>query len=91
MKQSELIAAVSDVCVLPKVQVEMVLKGLADVASVRLAEDDPEIPLPGLGKLTITTRAARIGRNPATGAEIQIPEKRTVVFKAGQALKNAVA
>jgi len=50
-----------------------------------------EISLPGLGKLGVKARAARIGRNPSTGAEMSIPAKRVPTFSAAKALKDAVA
>ena len=44
--------------------------------------------LPGLGKLKATTRAARTGRNPQTGAPVEIPERMAVKFVAGKALED---
>jgi len=46
--------------------------------------------LPGLGKLVLVNRKARIGRNPATGAEIKIPAKKVVKFRVAKACKDAV-
>ena len=46
--------------------------------------------LPGLGKLIKVKRAARKGRNPATGAEIKIPAKTVVKFRLAKAAKDAV-
>ena len=46
--------------------------------------------LPGLGKLKLRDRAARVGRNPATGATIQIPAKRVVKFQVSKASKDAI-
>jgi DNA-binding protein HU-beta len=46
--------------------------------------------IPGLGKLVLVNRAARIGRNPATGAQIQIPAKRVVKFRVAKAAKDAI-
>jgi DNA-binding protein HU-beta len=46
--------------------------------------------LPGLGKLKLKNRAARIGRNPATGEQIQIPAKRVVKFQVAKAAKDAI-
>ncbi len=64
-----------------------VLDALGTVAGLELA-DGGEVPLPGLGKLEVRSRKARKGRNPQTGAEIDIPAGRTVVFGAGKALKD---
>jgi len=49
-----------------------------------------EITLPGLGKLVKKNRAARQGRNPATGETIQIPAKTVVKFRVAKAAKDAV-
>ena len=49
-----------------------------------------EFVLPGLGKLVKVHRAARQGRNPATGATIQIPAKTVVKFRVAKAAKEAV-
>ena len=46
--------------------------------------------IPGLGKLVLVNRAARIGRNPATGEQIQIPAKRVVKFRIAKAAKDAI-
>jgi DNA-binding protein HU-beta len=46
--------------------------------------------IPGLGKIVLVNRAARIGRNPATGAQIQIPAKRVVKFRVAKAAKDAI-
>ena len=46
--------------------------------------------LPGLGKLVLINRKARLGRNPATGEQIQIPAKRVVKFRVAKAAKDAI-
>jgi len=46
--------------------------------------------LPGIGKLVLVDRKARIGRNPATGAQINIPAKTVVKFRVAKAAKEAV-
>jgi DNA-binding protein HU-beta len=50
-----------------------------------------EVTLPGLGKLKTKQSAARTGRNPHSGEEINIPAKTGVKFVAAKALKDAVA
>lgn len=52
--------------------------------------EEGEVTLPGLGKLKATLRAARTGRNPQTGAEIEIPARTTVKFSASKALDEAL-
>jgi len=49
-----------------------------------------EVTLHGFGKFSVKTQAARTGRNPQTGAPVNIPAKKKVVFKAQKALKDAV-
>jgi DNA-binding protein HU-beta len=51
---------------------------------------DGKVTLVGFGTFTSTVRAARKGRNPSTGEELDIPEKRVPKFKASQALKDSV-
>ena len=46
--------------------------------------------LPGLGKLVLVNRKARVGRNPLTGETIQIPAKRVVKFRVSKAAKDAI-
>ncbi|MFL9934029.1 HU family DNA-binding protein [Paraburkholderia sp. RL18-103-BIB-C] len=48
------------------------------------------VQLIGFGSFSTGARAARLGRNPATGAEIQIPAAKTVKFTAGKTFKDAV-
>lgn len=54
------------------------------------AKGSGECTLPGLGKLQKKHRAARMGRNPATGAQIQIPAKTVLKFRVAKAAKDAV-
>ena len=49
-----------------------------------------EFTFPGIGKLVKKNRAARVGRNPATGATIQIPAKTVVKFRVAKAAKDAI-
>ncbi|PLX25814.1 DNA-binding protein [Candidatus Parcubacteria bacterium] len=49
-----------------------------------------EFVIPGIGKLVKKDRAARMGRNPATGEQIQIPAKTVVKFRVAKAAKDAV-
>ena len=54
------------------------------------AKSAGEFTIPGLGKLQKKARAARMGRNPATGASIQIPAKTVVKFRVAKAAKDAI-
>jgi DNA-binding protein HU-beta len=68
---------------------ESMLDALGRVVQEALANGE-EVTLPGIGKLSVKTRAARTGRNPATGDSIEIPAKRVPHFSAAKALKDAV-
>jgi DNA-binding protein HU-beta len=46
--------------------------------------------IPGIGKLVLVNRKARLGRNPATGEQIQIPAKKVVKFRVAKAAKDAI-
>lgn len=94
MNQAELIdevtARVSMETGISKTTAKRVLDALGEVVKDELAKGN-EVPLPGLGKLTVDKRAARRGRNPSTGEKIDIPAKRVPKFTAAKALKDAVA
>lgn len=90
MKQTDLIAAIAARTDMKKIAVAEVLDALGVVATNALVDGD-DVPLPSLGKLAVVTRAARSGRNPATGEAIDIPEKRVPQFSAAKVLKAAVA
>ncbi len=90
MNQSEFVAAIAEVSGASKKDTEAVLKSLASVVQSQLYAGD-EVPLPGIGKLKVATRAARTGRNPATGEPLEIPAKKVPHFTAAKALKDAVA
>lgn len=89
MKQDELIAKVAEAADTTKAAAGAVIKALGDISTDALVAGE-EVPLPGLGKLTVTTRAAREGRNPATGETIKIAAKRAPKFGAAKALKDAL-
>lgn len=72
-----------------KASIKFVLDAQATIAQLELQKGG-EVTLPGLGKLTVKSRAARTGRNPATGEEMQIAAKNVPHFSAAKALKDAV-
>ena len=74
---------------LSETTVDDVIKAGIKVASDNLAKGE-KIQLNGFGSFEVGLRAAREGRNPATGAKIQIPASNVVKFKAAKALKDAV-
>jgi DNA-binding protein HU-beta len=65
--------------------VDGILKTLADAAA-----RGEEINLPGFGKFKVQAKPARTGRNPSTGAAIEIAASKKVVFQPAKALKDAV-
>lgn len=72
-----------------KAQVEAVLNRLS-IITTRNLKAGADVPLPGLGKLKASQRAARTGRNPATGAAVDIPAKVTVKLATGKTLDEAL-
>lgn len=74
---------------LPKKQAESLLGDLVAVATRHLQKGD-KIRLTGLGILQVRNRAARMGRNPATGESIQIPASKKIGFRPAKELKEAV-
>lgn len=89
MTQTEIISRLADTCGCKKTDVKAMLDALATMA-VSEVKSNGEFTVPGFGKLKKTQRKAREGRNPATGATIQIPAKTTVKFSLGKAMKDSV-
>ncbi len=63
---------------------------LDELAALAYREAKNVFTVPGLGKLKLANRKARIGRNPQTGKEIKIPAKRVVKFRVVKAAKDAI-
>ena len=63
---------------------------LEELASLAYKQAKNVFTLPGIGKLKLANRKARMGRNPQTGAPIQIPAKRVVKFRVAKAAKDAI-
>jgi DNA-binding protein HU-beta len=89
MKKLELIAQIAEKTNLTKKDAEIALKAITDAIAEALAAGE-KVALTGFGTFETRERAAREGRNPRTGATIQIPAQKTPAFKAGKALKDAV-
>ena len=87
LSKSQVAASIAEKTGLTKKQAVEVLEQIAQLA-YRNAKNS--FTLPGLGKLVLVNRAARMGRNPATGEAIQIPAKRVVKFRVAKACKDAV-
>jgi len=89
MNKSELIAAVADKSDLSKADAGRAVDALIAVVGKTLKKND-KISVIGFGTFSIRKRAARMGRNPKTGAPLKISASKTPTFKAGKALKDAV-
>ncbi|WP_339337800.1 HU family DNA-binding protein [uncultured Oceanicoccus sp.] len=89
MNKSELIEAVSASADLPKAAAGRALDAMVEAVTEALKAND-QVVLVGFGTFSVKDRAARTGRNPQTGAEIQIKAAKVPGFKAGKALKDAV-
>ena len=90
MTKSELIARLAEANPhLYHRDVERIVTTIFDETAAALARGD-RVELRGFGAFSVKERAARIGRNPRTGAAIHIPASRQPKFKAGKGLKQAV-
>ncbi len=90
MNKSELINAVAEKAALSKKDSEAAVTAALDAITAALAEGE-EVRLVGVGTFEVKKREARIGRNPKTKEEIQIPATKVPSFKPGKALKDVVA
>ena len=84
-----LAAALAESHEMPKKQSEAILNDLVGLLTKHLKKGD-RIRMAGLGVLVVRKRAARMGRNPATGEPIQIKASKKVAFRAAKELKEAV-
>lgn len=89
MNKAELIEAVAAAADLPKATASRAIDAVVDSVTSALTEGD-QVVLVGFGTFSVKERAARTGRNPQTGKEIQIAAAKVPGFKAGKALKDAV-
>ncbi|WP_018658659.1 HU family DNA-binding protein [Allofustis seminis] len=87
--KADLINRVADKTNLTKKDATAAVEALFEVVTDALAEGD-RVQVIGFGSFEVRDRAARKGRNPQTGKEIQIPATKVPAFKAGKALKDAV-
>jgi DNA-binding protein HU-beta len=87
MTKSQLISKVADKASITKKAAGEILDYIAEVA---YKEAKNTFTLPGLGKLVLVNRKARMGRNPATGETIKIKAKRVVKFRVAKAAKDAI-
>ena len=89
MTKSQMLEALANKTGHTKKDVAAFLDAVADLAYGEVKKSG-EITIPGIGKLVKKHRAARMGRNPATGAEIKIPAKTVVKFKVSKVAKDAI-
>ena len=87
MTKSELVALLAEKIGLAKKQAVEILMVLAETA---YEEAKKGFTLPGIGKLVVAKRKARMGRNPKTGEAISIPAKTVLKFRIAKAAKDAV-
>ncbi|NLW60164.1 MAG: HU family DNA-binding protein [Firmicutes bacterium] len=89
MTKTELIDEVAERCGLTKKDTGKAIDALFSVMTETLSKGD-KIQLVGFGSFEVKERSARMGRNPQTGAAIEIKARKVPVFKPGKALKEAV-
>ncbi len=87
LTKSQIAAAIAEKAGITKKTAAEILVFLAELAYKNAKNT---FTLPGVGKLVLVNRKARIGRNPATGQEIKIPAKKVVKFRVAKAAKDAI-
>jgi len=89
MTKSEFIEKVANEAQVEKKDVKKVLEAYTNVI-VSTLKAEKKVKLPGLGVFAVKDRQARMGRNPKTGEQIQIPAKRVVKFRVAKDIKKEV-
>lgn len=87
LTKSQIMSTLAETCSMSKKDIAMVMDALVNLA---YKEAENGFTIPGLGKLVLQNRKARMGRNPQTGETIQIPAKRVVKFRVAKAAKDAI-
>ncbi len=87
LTKSQIVAGVAEAVGVTKKQATAAIEALVCL-SYKNAKNG--FTVPGLGKLVLVNRKARMGRNPATGETIKIPAKRVVKFRVAKACKDAI-
>ena len=90
MNKADLVSAVAEQAGLSKKDSEKAVNAAFDVISDELVKGG-KVQLVGFGSFETKERSARIGRNPRTKEEIEIPASRVPLFKVGKSLRDAVA
>jgi DNA-binding protein HU-beta len=89
MTQSEVYNHFAEKFGMKRTQAKELFDEMANLAQTEV-KSNGEFVLPGFGKLVLSERKAREGRNPATGETIQIPAKTTLKFRVGKGMKDSV-
>ena len=90
MNRSDLVDAIAErFAPLPRHDAEAAVRLILDLM-IEALEHGRRVEVRNFGRFVIKHRPARTGRNPRTGASVQVPEKRTPHFKPGKALREAV-
>ncbi|PTN09851.1 HU family DNA-binding protein [Mangrovibacterium marinum] len=89
MNKAQLIDAISEKAGLTKADSKKALDAFI-AATTDALKDGDRVALIGFGSFSVSTRSARTGRNPQSGAPIEIPEKKVVKFKPGAELEDAI-
>jgi DNA-binding protein HU-beta len=87
LTKSQIVTAIAEANGLAKKQTAAVLESIVQLAYKNAKNS---FTLPGLGKLVLVNRKARMGRNPATGETIKIAAKKVVKFRVAKAAKDAI-
>lgn len=90
MNRTELVSAVADQADLTQHQAQAAVAAALDAITSAVANGE-KVTIPGFGTFEARERAARTGRNPQTGAEMQIAASRAPAFKAGAGFKDRVS
>lgn len=89
MTKKDIVMKVSNETNLTQIDVKKIVQRALD-AIVESLEKGETVELRNFGVFKVKTRRGRVGRNPRTGQEVQVPEKKVVVFKPGLILKHQV-
>ena len=89
MNRAELVEAVAKQTGFKKKEADAFVRSLTEVIGSSLAEKE-KVQIVGFGTFEVRERAARVGRNPQTGEEIQIAASKLPKFKPGKAFKDAL-
>lgn len=89
MTKAELVAKIAESAGIARTIAEKALNGFISSVSSALSQEE-KVTLVGFGTFDVALRAEREGRNPRTGQPIKIPSSKTVRFKPGNRLKDAV-